>query len=118
MHNHDNLKELNKKNTTLIIDGQEVKIKKFLNPIKTGIYSIKLILKVNCLIAPYIFCQCKHYRHWFFLFNTKNVTDMRMFYDCSSLSSLNLSPFNTEKVTDMEAMFFASKVKIDRLEII
>ncbi len=40
-------------------------------------------------------------------FNTANVTDMgRMFSDCSSLTSLDLSNFNTENVTDMLAMFF------------
>ena len=38
--------------------------------------------------------------------NTANVTDMRrMFYDCSSLTSLDVSNFNTENVTDMVGMF-------------
>ena len=38
--------------------------------------------------------------------NTVNCTDMyQMFYGCSSLTSLNLSNFNTSKVTDMKAMF-------------
>ena len=39
-------------------------------------------------------------------FNTSNVTSMsQMFYDCSSLASLNLSNFNTSNVTDMYEMF-------------
>lgn len=39
-------------------------------------------------------------------FNTGKVTDMDcMFWGCSSLTSLNLSNFNTEKVTDMSDMF-------------
>ena len=39
-------------------------------------------------------------------FNTSKVTDMAsMFGDCSSLTSLDLSNFNTSKVTDMGAMF-------------
>ena len=39
-------------------------------------------------------------------FNTSNVTDIsQMFYDCGSLTSLNLSSFNTANVTDMEWMF-------------
>ena len=39
-------------------------------------------------------------------FNTKNVTDMyRMFYNCSSLISLDLSNFNTNNVTDINSMF-------------
>ena len=37
---------------------------------------------------------------------TDNVTTMTsMFYDCSSLTSLDLHSFNTEKVTDMYKMF-------------
>ena len=39
-------------------------------------------------------------------FNTANVTDMGgMFFECNSLTSLNLSNFNTENVTDMYNMF-------------
>ena len=38
--------------------------------------------------------------------DTSNVTDMRnMFYDCGSLTSLNLSGFDTSKVTNMRSMF-------------
>ena len=38
---------------------------------------------------------------------TQNVTNMNlMFYDCSSLTSLNLSSFNTQNVTAMESMFY------------
>lgn len=38
--------------------------------------------------------------------DTSKVTDMSlMFYDCSSLSSLDLSEFNTSKVTSMISMF-------------
>ena len=38
--------------------------------------------------------------------NTENVTNMgRMFYDCSSLTSLDVTHFNTAKVTDMRYMF-------------
>ena len=39
--------------------------------------------------------------------NTDNVTDMNsMFYNCSSLTSLDVSNFNTENVTDMVMMFY------------
>ena len=39
-------------------------------------------------------------------FNTSNVTDMNsMFYYCSDLISLDLSNFDTSKVTDMSGMF-------------
>ena len=40
-------------------------------------------------------------------FDTSNVTDMsRMFDDCSSLTSLDLSGFDTSKVIDMGLMFY------------
>ena len=40
-------------------------------------------------------------------FNTANVTDMRyMFYKCSSLTSLDVTHFNTANVTDMRYMFY------------
>ncbi len=39
-------------------------------------------------------------------FDTSNVTNMAyMFYDCKSLTSLDISNFNTSKVTDMQGMF-------------
>ena len=39
-------------------------------------------------------------------FNTNNVINMKsMFCDCSSLTSLNLSNFNTNNVNDMYGMF-------------
>ena len=39
--------------------------------------------------------------------NTSNVTDMyRMFDNCTSLTSLDVSKFNTSNVTDMSKMFY------------
>lgn len=39
--------------------------------------------------------------------NTSNVTSMEgMFYDCPSLTSLDLSSFNTSNVTSMDGMFY------------
>ena len=39
--------------------------------------------------------------------NTQSVTDMSsMFYNCSSLTSLNLSTWDTQNVTDMSLMFY------------
>ena len=41
-------------------------------------------------------------------FNTANVTDMsEMFFMCSSLTSLDVTHFNTAKVTDMHSMFYS-----------
>ena len=42
--------------------------------------------------------------------NTANVTDMySMFYNCSSLTSLDVTHFNTAKVTNMRYMFYNCK---------
>ena len=39
--------------------------------------------------------------------NTEKATDMSsMFYNCSSLTSLDVTHFNTAKVTDMSSMFY------------
>lgn len=40
--------------------------------------------------------------------NTENVTDMsNMFYECESLTSLDLTKFNTNQVTNMNGMFYS-----------
>ena len=40
-------------------------------------------------------------------FDTSKVNNMNsMFYGCSSLTSINLSNFNTSKVNDMDFMFY------------
>ena len=45
-------------------------------------------------------------------FNTNNVNNMSyMFYNCSSLTSLNLSNFNTNNVKHMNNMFFNCNTK-------
>ncbi len=50
-------------------------------------------------------------------FNTVSVTDMNeMFSGCSSLTSLDLSSFNTSNVTDMDAMF-AYSTEIQSLDV-
>ena len=49
--------------------------------------------------------------------NTEEVTDMsEMFYNCSSLTSLDVSKFNTDKVTDMSGMFWGCK-KLTSLDL-
>ena len=40
-----------------------------------------------------------------------------MFYECSSLTNIDLSNFNTNNVTDMEGMFFGCK-KLNKNKII
>ena len=133
IHNHDNLKELNKNNTILVIDGEIIPFKKSFIPKKSGIYSIKLIFKNKLFNCAYMFYECKNIIDIdFSKFNTENIIDMQvmiaccpllksldfksfktenvtnmdsLFYGCESLTSLDLRSFNTKKVTNMEAMF-------------
>ena len=97
-HKHDNLSELNKKNTTLIIDEQTVPFKKFFIPSENRIYSIKLLFKSKLSSCAYMFCDCENIIEIdFSKFSSENVNDMQyMFSGCSSLTSVNLSSFNTE----------------------
>lgn len=47
-------------------------------------------------------------------FDTSGITDMnRMFAECSSLESLDLSRFDTSKVTNMHQMFYRFKINGD-----
>ena len=107
-HNHDNLREMNKFNTTLIIDEIKVPFKKYFNPKNSGIYSIKLAFKNKLSNCAYMFCNCKNIIDIdFSKFNTEDVNDMKsMFNGCSGLKMLNLQTFNTGRVTDMCSMFF------------
>ena len=64
-------------------------------------------------------CKCTTFAHWFRDLNkvttilnatnldTSEVTDMQyMFFNCSSLTELDLSEFNTEKVTNLAYTFY------------
>ena len=109
---HSNLNELNESNTTLIIDGAKYPFKKFFKPKKRGIYTIKLIFGNKLTNCANMFYNCgKIFDIDLSNFKTQNVTDMkRMFYECSSLTSINFSSsFNTEKVVNMQYMFFKCK---------
>ena len=105
--NHDNLKEMDESNTTLIIDGKVTTFNKLFIPEKSGIYTIRLLFKNKLSDCAYMFCNCdKIIDVDFSKFNTQNVTDMKfMFNGCASLALLNLSSFKTENVINMDSMF-------------
>ena len=74
---------------------------------KEGKYKFKFIFKENIKNLSYMFYNCSSLNSLDLSnFNTNNVTKMSyMFYNCSSLTSLNLSNFNTNNVTNMSGMF-------------
>ena len=97
------------------INYRNISTVSFVNSNSAPWHSLKSnITKVNFLseIKP-TSCTC-----WFYQFenlteidniknlNTSNVTSMRqMFYECGSLTSLDLSNFDTSKITSMSNMF-------------
>jgi len=74
---------------------------------KEGKYKFKFIFKENIKNMSYMFYNCSSLNSLDLSnFNTNNVTKMSyMFYNCHSLTSLNLSNFNTNNVTNMSGMF-------------
>ena len=75
---------------------------------KEGKYSLKILFKKEIKNMSFVFFNCSSLISLNLSnFNTNNVQDMsHMFYRCSSLTYLNLSNFNTNYVKDMSYMFY------------
>ena len=105
---HDNLKELDKSNTELYIDGIVEEYKKYFIPKEEKEYNIKLKFKINLIDCSYMFAGCKNIiKIDLTNFNTKYVIKMiGMFYGCLNMKYINLFSFKTENVNDMSFMFY------------
>ena len=92
-HYHDNLKELNEKNTELYIYNKKYKYSKYFKPEKEGIYEIKLKFNIN-------------------------ITDCSfLFSDCQNITNLDLSSFDTKNVINMSYMFsFCDNIKTIKMK--
>ena len=75
---------------------------------KEGKKEIKMTFKIDLNNTNFIFYDCSSLTSLNLSnFNTSNVSNMSyMFYNCRSLISLNLSNFNTNNVKDMSYMFY------------
>ena len=106
-HFHDNLKELNDSNIELYINNKRMKYQKYFNPKEEGNYSIKLIFKNSIKDCNHMFYNCYTLTQIdLSSFDTKNVINMEwMFPCCNNLSDLNLSSIDTKNVTNMSYMF-------------
>ena len=105
---HDNLKELNKDNTELYINGDKKEYNKYFIPEIEGIYTILLIFNISITDCSHMFDSCNRIIHIDFSnFDTTNVTNMsNMFDGCYLLRSLTgISKWNTANVTNMSDMF-------------
>ena len=74
----------------------------------TTITGLANLNTTNTISLQYMFYQCSSLTSLdIHTWNTSNVTNMYcMFYNCNSLTSLNLSGFNTSNVTNMYEMFY------------
>ena len=106
-YTHDHLKELNKDNTELYVNGKKRKYEKYFIPEKEGEYIIELRFNINLTDCSYMFSGCKNIKYINFSFSTSNVNNMSfMFYWCYSLNSLpDISKWNTSNVNDISFMF-------------
>jgi len=105
---HDNLEELNENNVKMFINEEEHQFSKYFIPLKEGLYTIRLEIKIQMKNCSYMFYKCQNLTEAdLSSFETQNVTDMSyMFADCFNLNLLTLSFFNTRKVTNMIYMFY------------
>ena len=101
----ENEKEI--KNCDIYINNQKINFTYFYDFPKTGNYMVIYKFKNLLKVTNYLFYNCYTLTSLNLSnFNTQNVTNMRyMFYNCKSLTSLDLSNFNTQNVTNMEYMF-------------
>ena len=105
---HDFLKELNKDNTELYINGDKKEYKKYFIPEKEGIYTILLKFNISIKDCSYMFYNCKNIIYIDLSnFDEKNVINIsRMFFGCHSLKSLpDISKWNIINVTNMSFLF-------------
>ena len=106
-HHHDNLKELNKFNTEILINNIKYIYNKSFKPAKKGLYEIKMKFNNKIKDCSYMFCGCTNIANIdLSSFDSKYVGDMScMFSGCSNLSNINLSSFESKNVINMRNIF-------------
>ena len=118
LNNHDKneedeqfLKQLNQTNVDLFINNKKYKYSPCFKPSLKGIYTIRLVFKINLTTCKSMFANCKNITSIdLSSFDTSKVTNMsEMFYDCQNLEELDLSSLNTKNITDMSCMFYNCK---------
>ena len=102
----NNEKEI-RENCVLLFDENKIDFSFKYNFQNKGKYSMKIIIKKPLTNLNFMFYDFSSLTSLDLSnFNTNNVEDMsHMFYKCSSLTSLDLSYFKTDNVKDMSWMF-------------
>ena len=105
---HDKLKEMNKSNTVIYINGNKEIFNKYFIPQKIGKYDINLIFNFLIQDCSYMFYDCKNIESInLSSFNSQNVLNMEyMFAGCSNLNIINVSSINTKAVTKINGIFY------------
>jgi len=111
---NENEKEI-KENCEIKINNKIIVFSYFYRFNKKGKYFIEYSFKNILSKTNYMFYDCFSLTNINLSnFNTQNVTNMSfMFYNCISLRNINLSNFNTQNVTNMSCMFkYCKSLKI------
>ena len=98
---------INENNIDIYINDKKIKFNYKYKSNEKGNIKVKFIFKKLLTSTSFMFYECSSLQSINLTsFNTINVKDMfRMFSDCSSLQSIDLSSFNTTDVKDMRKMF-------------
>ena len=98
---------INEKNIDIYINGKKIPFNYKYKSNEKGNIKVKFIFK-KLFSTTYMFYECSSLQSIdLSSFNTTNVKDMSlMFYKCSSLQLINLSSFNTTNVKNMHGMFY------------
>ena len=104
---YKNEKEI-KDNCETEINNEKIPFSYFYKFKEKGKYIIKYSFKNNLNKINHMFYECKSLTNINLSnFNTQNVIEMsEMFSGCKSLTKINLSNFNTQNVTDMSYIFY------------
>ena len=102
-----NEKEI-KDNCEIRINGKKITFSYFYKFDNKGIYNIRYIFKKDMKKLDYMFYNCTSLTKIDLSnFNSYDATNLSsMFYNCLSLKDINLSNFSTYNVTDMSGMFY------------
>jgi len=105
-YKYENKKEI-LENCEIKIDNKKINFSFYCIFTKKGTYKIKYTFKSKLSKTCFLFYNCTSLTNINLSnFNTQNVTNMKcMFNGCSSLTNINLSNFNTQNVTNMDSMF-------------
>ena len=114
---YNNEREI-KNSIKIIINGKAIDFTYFYKFDEEGKYKIEYLFKYKLTNTSHMFYQCNSITNLDLSnFDTRHVTDMSfMFSSCRSLTNINLSNINTKRVTSMMNMF-ASCISLKNLDL-